>query len=78
MRLDKGKLEVSTVSHSDNNPYKVGESGVMENSGLYCETVIKQGGVLNVPNSLIDDHWKNTPDVKLNMISYLSYPIHWP
>jgi diguanylate cyclase (GGDEF)-like protein/PAS domain S-box-containing protein len=78
MRLNHGELEVFTASNSDNNPYEIGERAIMENSGLYCETVIKQGGMLKVPNALTDDHWKNNPDVKLNMISYLGYPIHWP
>jgi len=31
-----------------------------------------------VPNALADDNWKNNPDVRLNMISYLGYPISFP
>jgi len=78
MRLDKGALEVFVSSQSEGNPYKVGEKEVMENSGLYCETVIKNNAMLKVPNALIDEDWKNNPDVKLNMISYLGLPILYP
>ena len=79
MRLtDSGKLEVFASSNTANNPYTVGESEVMENSGLYCETVIKTNTALKVPNALVDEEWKSNPDIKLNMISYLGYPINWP
>src|SRR5262249_34352892 len=47
-------------------------------SGLYCETVVTKNHELLVPNALLDQAWNNNPDVKLNMISYLGYPIRWP
>ena len=47
-------------------------------SGLYCETVINTNGKLRIPNALADEKWKNNPDVKLNMISYLGFPILLP
>ena len=33
---------------------------------------------LLVPNALESAKWKNNPDVKLNMISYLGFPVNWP
>lgn len=78
MRLNDGNLEVFTSSNTVNNPYSVGDNEIMDNSGLYCESVIKTNNVLKVPNALKDIHWENNPDVKLNMISYLGYPIHYP
>jgi len=78
MRFNHDELEVFISSHSEGNPYEVGERAVMEGSGLYCETVIKTNELLKVPNSLTDEHWQNNPDVKLNMISYLGYPILLP
>ena len=78
MRLEHDELEVFVSSQNDGNPYNVGERAIMDNSGLYCETVIKKNDVLKVPNALTDEHWKNNPDVKLNMISYLGYPIIFP
>ena len=76
MRLKDKKLEVFISSKTKNNPYEVGDNEVMEKSGLYCETVIKSNELLKVPNALKDIHWKDNPDVKLNMISYLGLPIH--
>ena len=78
MRLDKGDLEVFVSSQSKGNPYIVGEREAMENSGLYCETVIKKNSMLKIPNALTDKDWKDNPDVKLNMISYLGLPILYP
>ena len=33
---------------------------------------------LTIPNATEDNDWKDNPDVKLNMISYLGFPIHLP
>jgi GAF domain-containing protein len=33
---------------------------------------------LAVPDALADPDWKDNPDVKLNMICYLGYPILTP
>ena len=46
--------------------------------GLYCERVISSRGKLLVPDALADPEWKNNPDVKLNMISYLGFPLLFP
>ena len=34
--------------------------------------------MLQVEDSLSDEKWKDNPDMKLNMISYLGFPLHWP
>ena len=78
MRLNGGKIEVFTSSNTENNPYKPKDSEHFFNSGLYCETVIRTGEKLHVPDALKDEDWKDNPDVKLNMISYLGYPIRKP
>ncbi|NCO60058.1 MAG: hypothetical protein COZ70_12975 [Deltaproteobacteria bacterium CG_4_8_14_3_um_filter_51_11] len=78
MRLRAPDIEVFISSRSEGNPYHPGEKGSFEDSGLYCETVIKSKNKLLVPDALVDKHWKNNPDVKLNMISYLGFPIFWP
>mgnify|MGYP001953189988 CR=1 FL=1 len=51
---------------------------ILFDSGLYCETVIKSGKQLLVPDALADKDWENNPDVELNMISYLGFPILFP
>ncbi|HBC85484.1 MAG TPA: hypothetical protein DCZ94_00880 [Lentisphaeria bacterium] len=78
MRLSDPDIKVFVSSKSERNPYHPGDKEHFSGSGLYCETVIKSGGKLLVPNALTDEKWKNNPDVKLNMISYLGFPIMLP
>ena len=78
MRLDDPKIEVFTSSKSEGNPYHPGEKEQFWGSGLYCETVIKSKEKLLVPDALADERWKDNPDVKRNMISYLGFPILLP
>ena len=78
MRIVGDQIEVLISSEGEFNPYTVGASEHLFGSGLYCETVIRSGGRLLVPNALHDPHWKDNPDVKLNMLSYLGLPITWP
>jgi signal transduction histidine kinase len=78
MRLNGDRIEVCLSSRSLGNPYHIGEAEVWEGSGLYCETVIKSGRRLLVPDALADPRWRDNPDVPRHMISYLGFPIHWP
>jgi transcriptional regulator with GAF, ATPase, and Fis domain len=78
MRLVQPDIEVFVASQSKNNPYQPGDHEHFLGSGLYCETVIKTNKKLLIPNALNDENWKNNPDVKLNMISYLGFPITLP
>ena len=71
-------IQVFLSSETNSNPYKPGDKEHFEDSGLYCETVINTNEMLLVPNALSDENWKNNPDVKLNMISYLGFPIRLP
>lgn len=78
MRLEDDHIEVFVSSESKDNPYRMSHKEKLENSGLYCEEVIRSNQKLLVPDALADEKWKNNPDVKLNMISYLGYPILLP
>lgn len=78
MRLRGDKIEVFASSQSEGNPYHPGDSEHFQGSGLYCEHVIKTQNKLLVPDALADDNWKNNPDIKLNMVSYLGFPIVLP
>lgn len=78
MRVADPDIEVLVSSRIKDNPYNPGDSEKLHGSGLYCETVIKTGKKLLVPDALADEHWKNNPDVKLDMISYLGFPIIMP
>ena len=78
MRLVESDIEVFVSSQSDGNPYHPGDHEHFFGSGLYCETVVNTNDKLLIPNALTDEEWKNNPDIKLNMISYLGFPILQP
>jgi signal transduction histidine kinase len=78
MRILGSDIQVFVSSGTEGNPYHPGDSEHFWGSGLYCEMVVTKNHELLVPNALLDEAWKNNPDVKLNMISYLGYPIRWP
>lgn len=78
MRLVGEDIKVFVSSRTDENPYNPGDSEFFMNSGLYCEHVIRTNEKLHIPNALKVEEWKNNPDVKLNMISYLGFPILLP
>lgn len=78
MRIRDENIEVLAASRSEDNPYRPGNSEHLLRSGLYCEAVITSGDPLLVPDARDDDDWKTNPDIRLNMISYLGYPIVWP
>lgn len=79
MRIDDPDIEVFVSSNGNGrSPYHVGDREHLWNSGLYCETVIRTKERLLVSNALTDKEWKNNPDVMLNMVSYLGFPILLP
>jgi transcriptional regulator with GAF, ATPase, and Fis domain len=78
MRIVEPYIQVFVSSNTEGNPYHHGDKEILFGSGLYCETVIKAREKLLVPDAIADPKWKNSPDVKLNMISYLGFPILWP
>ena len=78
MRLNEDTIEVFLKSQTNGNPYHEGEKADL-NYGLYCETVIGTQKELLVTDATKSSVWrKNNPDVDINMISYLGYPINWP
>lgn len=78
MRLQAEEIAVLVSSQGDGNPYHPGASEKLADSGLYCETVIRTQELLLVPDALADKDWRDNPDVKLNMIAYLGFPLRWP
>jgi hypothetical protein len=78
MRINGAHIGCLIASRTPGNPYHPGDSEHLCHSGLYCETVINSRNRLLVPNALTDPHWENNPDIKLNMISYLGFPLFWP
>jgi hypothetical protein len=78
MRIMDPEIQVCVSSKSEGNPYHPGDSEKIWDSGLYCETVIKTRDKLHVPDAPSDPKWKDNPDVKLNMIAYLGFPLLYP
>lgn len=77
MRLGQENIEVFLKSKGEANPYERGETAPLM-TGLYCETVVGRRERLLVPDARRDPAWSDNPDVKLNMISYLGFPVAWP
>src|SRR6201993_2874906 len=74
MRADPPHIKVFVSSTSKGNPC---EPGTLD-TGPYCETVMKTGMPLLVPDALENEAWKANPHVRPGMISYLGVPIAWP
>jgi len=77
MRVHHKEIEVFRTSNSSGNPYEKGELASL-GTGLYCETVMQERTRLLIPNALTDPSWHQNPDIKLNMIAYIGFPIIWP
>jgi signal transduction histidine kinase len=77
-RIVGEEVHVFVSSSTEGNPYHRGDSQHFWGSGLYCETVVTKNHELLVPNALFDEAWRDNPQVRLNLISYLGYLIRWP
>lgn len=77
MKITKSHMEVFLKSQNPENPYPSNGKDKLCN-GLYCETVLGTNRELYIENALKTKVWANNPDVKINMISYLGYPIRYP
>lgn len=77
MKIEPPQIEVFLSSKTKRNPYEKGERANLD-TGLYCETVIKQRAPLLVPDALRDPEWDHNPDIKLGMIYYCGFPLEWP
>ena len=75
MRVEQEQISVFSKNDHIDNPYNIGDAEILNGSGLYCEHVIKSQQQLHIPNALIDEKWRNNPDIKLNMVAYLGLPI---
>lgn len=77
MRVNTRSIEVFLKSSNADNPYRAGDKEVLGH-GLYCETAIGRDEILEIPDALKNIPWKDNPDMKLGMMSYLGYPLKWP
>jgi two-component sensor histidine kinase len=77
MRLNPEDIEVCVSSTGPDNPYSPSDRERL-GMGLYCETVVGTRDVLNIPDALADNAWKDNPDIPLGMVAYLGMPLKWP
>ncbi len=71
------QYRIVASSNSKGNPFPVDDVFSMD-IGTFCETVIKSREPLLVANAKDDDQWKQAPELKVGMVSYLGLPIVWP
>jgi len=76
MSVEDSKIKVFSKNENNLNPYTIGESEILQGSGLYCEHVIKTQKPLEVVNALQDPKWCDNPDLELNMIYYYGVPLN--
>lgn len=76
--FEADQIEVLVSSRTAGNPYHPGEKETLRSSGLYCERVLQDRGMLCVRNALTSPEWCRNPDIKLGMVSYLGLPILQP
>ena len=74
---DYQQYKILASSTSEKNPFPVDDTFAMD-IGTFCETVIKSREPLLVTNALEDDRFKQAPEIKVGMISYLGLPVVWP
>lgn len=78
MRRVDNDIEVLIASDTACNPYHPGDREHLLGSGLYCEEVIRSNDKLLVANASASARWKNNPDMKHGLVSYLGFPIRLP
>ena len=68
---------VFITSRGPDNPYVAGDTFTLD-SGLYCDTVMRDRRLLLVRDALKDPEWDRNPDLKHGMTFYLGLPLAWP
>ncbi|VFQ46794.1 GAF domain-containing protein [Desulfoluna butyratoxydans] len=78
MRFSDPCVDVFVSSIGTGNPYSPGETLELNNSGLYCEAVIKTREPLVVCDAMKDERWLANSRTNRDMTSYLGYPVLLP
>ena len=68
---------VFIASRSPENPYVVGDIFTLD-TGLYCDTVMRERRLLLVRDAMKEPEWDRNPDLKHGMVFYLGLPLAWP
>ena len=75
-QVEKPNIKVLKTNNQEMNPVSEGDTFVLE--GHYCEKVISEKEMLLIRSAYQESEWGNNPELKLNLVSYLGYPIFWP
>jgi two-component system, sensor histidine kinase and response regulator len=78
MRIVGHRIEVFLSSNTPNNPFNAGESEQLQDSGLYCEAVVRSRAELEVPDARLSARWRSNPALKLGLLAYLGLPLMLP
>ena len=68
---------VFIASRNQGNPYVVDDMFTLD-TGLYCDTVMRDRRLLLVRDAIRDPAWDANPDLKHGMTFYLGLPLAWP
>ena len=68
---------VFIASLNQDNPYVVDDTFTLD-TGLYCDTVMRDRRLLLVRDATKDPAWDRNPDLKHGMVFYLGLPLAWP
>ena len=71
------KHRVFVASRNQDNPYTVDDTFTLD-TGLYCDTVMRDRRRLLVRDATKDPEWDSNPDLKHGMAFYLGLPLAWP
>ena len=77
MKRDPPEHRVFITSRSPGNPYGDGDTFTLD-TGLYCDTVMRDRSLLLVRDATVDPTWDRNPDLKHGMSFYLGLPLAWP
>lgn len=77
MKRDPPEHRVFITSRSRGNPYLVDYAFTLD-TGLYCDSVMRDRRLLLVHDAKSDPKWQKNPDLKHGMVFYLGLPLAWP
>ena len=77
MKRTPPEHRVFISSANPDNPYRVDDAFTLD-TGLYCDTVMRDRSLLLVRDAMRDPSWDTNPDLKHGMVFYLGLPLAWP
>jgi len=75
-KIDYPYIQALKVSASPELGFYEGMSG--ELLGHYCEEVFNSQDKVMVTNASLEERWKDAPEIKYGLVSYLGYPLFLP